>query len=135
MRVVAYNIVEFEKELLDLTLISNALNLSTIHYAAGKEVIIISERDILDKHILDALRKIGVRKIITRSATLAHIDLPYALKLKLHVANTASTDKSPENIAAQTITSLNAWGDNKCLGSACYCSFNCDRKNKINKRV
>lgn len=143
MRVVAYNIVEFEKELLakanakvhNLALISNGLNLSTLHYAEGKEVILISERDLLDKCLLDALREIGVRKIITRSTTLEHIDISYAFMLKLHVANTSSSDESPENIAKQIITNLNEWGSNKCLGNACYCSFNCGRKRNFNKRV
>lgn len=143
MRVVAYNIVEFEKELLaranakvhDLTLISNGLNLSTIHYAEGKEVVIVSERDRVDKGILDALLRIGVKKIITRSITLAHIDVLYASVIKMHVANTPSPNKTPENIAKQTILSLNDWENNRCLGSACYCSFNCGFKNNINKRV
>lgn len=143
MRVVAYNIIEFEKELLakanakvhDLTLISNGLNLHTIHYAEGKEVVIVSERDLLDRSLLDALWKIGVKKIITRSTTLDHIDIPYASVLKLHVANTPSQDKSPENIAMQTIVNLNNWDKKTCLGDACYCSFNCDSKNDINKQL
>ncbi len=135
MRVVAYNIEEFEKELLakanakvhDLTLISNELNFSTIHYTEGKEVIIISERDLLDKKMLEALWEIGVKKIITRSTSLEHIDMQYASMLKMHVANTPSTDQSPENIALQTISNLNNWGNKRCLGESCHCSFECDK--------
>lgn len=136
MRVVAYNIKEFEKELLakanakvhDLTLISNGLNFSTIHYTQGREVIIVSERDRLDREMLDALWQIGVKKIITRSTSLEHIDMQYASVLKMHIANTPSLDESPENIALQTISNLNNWGNNKCLGDACHCSFDCNNK-------
>lgn len=142
MRVVAYNIKEFEKELLakanakvhDLTLISNGLNFSTIHYAEGKEAIIVSDRDVLDKSLLEALSKIGVKKVVTRSITLDHIDVLYAAALRLHIANTPSGDDSPESIAIQTIMNLDNWGNNRCLGDACHCSFNCRGRNDINKQ-
>ncbi|MCA5005091.1 Rossmann-fold NAD(P)-binding domain-containing protein [Sphingobacterium bovistauri] len=137
MRVVAYNIQEFEKQTLakanakvhDLTLISNPLNLATIRYAEGKEVVIVSPQDNLDKELLNALYKIGVKKIITRSHSVNHIDLKHAGKLALHVANTPSTDDSPRSIAIQTIDNLNNWVDSKCLGAACHCSFDCSNKN------
>ena len=136
MRVVAYNIQEFEKQTLakanakvhDLTLISNPLNLATIRYAEGKEVVIVSANDNLDHILLDALHRIGVKKIITRSHSVNHIDLSHAGKLELHVANTPTTDESPNNIALQTIENLNNWVRNKCLGVACHCSFNCAKK-------
>jgi len=137
MRVVAYNIQEFEKETLakanakihDLTLISNPLNLATIRYAEGKEVVLVSPQDNLDHTLLDALHQIGVKKIITRSHSVAHIDLKYAGKLGLHVANTPSKDDSAQSIAIQTIENLNNWVNNKCLGLACHCSFDCTKKN------
>lgn len=139
MRVVAYNIREFEKELLakanakvhDLTLISNGLNFSTIHYTEGKEVVIVTERDRVDRLLLDALWRMGVKKIITRSVGVGHIDIQYASELKMLIANTPSEDESPENIAMQTITNLNNWRENGCLGSACHCAFACDGKNDI----
>lgn len=139
MRVVAYNIQEFEKQTLakanakvhDLTLISNPLTLETIRYAEGKEVVIVSENDKLDRVILDALQYIGVKKIITRSQSLMHIDLPYAGQLTLHVANTPGKDQSPSGIAQQTIENLNNWVSNKCLGVACHCSFDCSNKNNL----
>src|SRR5690606_21748397 len=125
MRVVAYNIQEFEKQTLakanakvhDLTLISNPLNLATIRYAEGKEVVLVSPKDNLDQILLDALYEIGVKKIITRSHSVDHIDLLYAGKLGLHVANTPSKDHSPKDIAIQTIENLNNWVSNKCLGA------------------
>lgn len=138
MRVVAYNIQEFEKQTLakanakvhDLTLISNPLNLATVRYAEGKEVVIVSPQDNLDQTLLDALHKIGVKKIITRSHSLDHIDLAYAGKLRLHVANTPTADDSPKSIAKQTIENLNNWVSNQCLGLACHCSFDCTKKSE-----
>lgn len=140
MKVVAYNIQEFEKQTLakanakvhDLTLISNPLNLDTIRYAEGKEVVIVSANDNLNHIVLDALHKIGVKKIITRSHSVAHIDLDYAGKLALHVANTPSADDSPKSIAIQTIQNLNNWVTNTCLGIACHCAFDCSKKAESN---
>lgn len=140
MKVVAYNIQEFEKEILakanakvhDLTLISNPLDSSTIKYALGKEVIIVSDRDELNKEILDLLVKIGVKKIISRSIELNHIDVVYAGQLQLHLANTPLSDDSPESIAQQTIFNLNSWSNGNCLGAACHCSFDCSKKQNNN---
>ena len=94
MRVIAYNILGPEKEYLaianakvhDLTLVTNELNFSTMHYALGKEAVIISERDILDRVMLAELSRIGVKSIVTRSSTTEHIDLDFAGELKMHVA-------------------------------------------------
>ena len=133
MKVVAYNIKDFEKELLavanakvhDLTLISNDLNLKTMHYAVGKEVIIISEQDKLDTDILDELHRIGIRKIITRSILTGHINLKAADNLGIQVANTPYVDQSAKGIAAQTIRNLTLWDKEKCVGKACCCLQKC----------
>jgi len=139
MKVVAYNIQEFEKETLaranakvhDLTLISNALDVRTVRFAEGKEVIIVSDRDKLDKELLDLLVNIGVKKIISRSIKLDHIDIEYASLLRLHLANTPLEDDSLESIAHQTISNLNTWSDGSCLGDACQCAFDCTNKANI----
>lgn len=141
MKVVAYNIKDYERELLaianskvhDLTLISNALNLNTIHYAFGKEVVVISEEDVLDERLIDELYQQGIRKIITRSLTTDHIDLLKAHSLNIQVANTPHEDQSPKGIAEQTIRNLSFWGSGKCVGKACCCVNNCgsiDKKKK-----
>jgi len=137
MRAIAYNILGPEKELLakanrkvhDLTFISNELNFSTMHYAMGKEAVIISDRDILDRFMLFELFKIGIRNIITRSKSIEHIDLDYAGELKIHVANVPS-EKSLEGIAKQTILNLTQWMVGGCAGEACQCRMEC--KNKVN---
>lgn len=133
MKAVAYNIKDFEKELLalangkvhDLTLISNPLNINTIHYVFGKEVIIVSEDDILDADLLDKLKKAGVQKVVTRSLNTDHIDLYRAGDLNIQVANTPYTDRSPKGIAEQTIRNLNLWDQGKCVGQACCCVKDC----------
>lgn len=143
MKVVAYNIKDYEKELLaianskvhDLTLISNALNSNTIHYAAGKEVVVISEQDILDNLLIDELYQQGIRKIITRSLKTDHIDLLKAHSLNIQVANTPYADQSPRGIAEQTIHNLNLWGGGNCVGTACCCVSNCENIDKIKKKA
>lgn len=139
MKAVAYNIKDYEKESLalangkvhDLTLISNALNFSTIHYAKGKEVVIVSDSDILDTRLLEELRRGGIQKIVTRSITTDHIDLQRAYDLGIQIANTPYEDRTPKGIAEQTIRNLNLWGSGKCVGQACCCVKECNVVNTI----
>lgn len=138
MKVVAYNIKEFEKEELalanakvhDFTLISNELNLRTFHYSIGKEVIIVSEHDQVGAPLLDALYDVGVAKIITRSFAVGHIDLDYANKIGMHVANIPDVDPTPKNVAVRTIAILNNWTQGNCLGEACRCVTFCPNKTR-----
>ncbi|WP_437921729.1 lactate dehydrogenase [Sphingobacterium sp. LRF_L2] len=133
MKAVAYNIKEFEKELLaianrkihDLTLISNELNFNTLHYAVGKEVVIVSADDVLEAKLLEQLKQVGVQKIVTRSLTTDHIDLYRAHELNIQIANTPYIDRSPKGIAEQTIRNLNLWEKGKCVGLACCCVKEC----------
>lgn len=137
MKAVAYNIKDYEKESLaiangkihDLTLISNMLNLNTIHYAYGKEVVIVSEDDLLDAELLEELQRARVHKIVTRSVTTQHIDLLHAYALGIQIANTPYEDRSPKGIAEQTIRNLNLWGQGKCVGLACCCVKECKLEN------
>lgn len=138
MKVVAFNIKEFEKVELalanakvhDFTLISNELNLRTFHYALGKEVVIISEDDQVGAALLDALYDVGVNKIITRSFAVEHIDLDYASKIGIHVANIPDVTPVPKNVAMRTIAILNNWANGKCQGEACRCLTSCPYKNQ-----
>lgn len=133
MKAVAYNIKDYEKESLaiangkvhDLTLISNPLNFSTIHYAYGKEVVIVSEDDRLERDLLEKLQCAGIQKIVTRSITTDHIDLHRAHDLGIQIANTPHVDRTPKSIAEQTIRNLNLWGSGKCVGQACCCVREC----------
>jgi len=134
MKAVAYNIKNYEKESLaiangkvhDLTLISNPLNFSTIHYAQGKEVVIISEDDFLNGELLEGLHRAGIQKIVTRSIAISHIDLLRAYDLGIQIANTPYEDQTPKGIAEQTIRNLNLWGHGRCVGQACCCAKECN---------
>ncbi len=133
MKAIAYSIKPQEKECLaiangkrhDLTLISNELNKRTVSYAQGKEVIIISAYDILDRDMLWELKNAGIKNIITRCKVTTHIDLKQATLMGLKVANAPDEDQSVEGIAKQTIRNLNAWESGKCVGKACCCQKVC----------
>ncbi|MGV3762394.1 MAG: lactate dehydrogenase [Parapedobacter sp.] len=134
MKAIAYSIKPQEKESLalangkkhDLTLISNELNERTVSYALGKEAVIVSPYDIVDRKMLWELKHAGVTKIITRSKATTHIDLKEATRMDFKVANVPDADQSIENIARQTIRNLNAWGTGKCVGKACCCQKVCE---------
>jgi len=133
MKAVAYSIKAQEKECLavangkkhDLTLISNELNVQTMSYAQGKEVVIVSPYDILNQEILGGLKNAGVKHIITRCRNTTHIDLKAATRMGLKVANAPDDDQSVASIAKQTIRNLNAWEAGKCVGKACCCQNVC----------
>jgi len=134
MKAIAYSIKPQEKESLalangkkhDLTLISNELNERTVSYALGKEAVIVSRYDIVDRKMLWELKQAGITKIITRSNTTTHIDLNEAKRMDFKVANVPDTDQSVENIARQTIRNLNSWGTGRCVGKACCCQKVCE---------
>jgi len=133
MKAIAYSIKPQEKEYLaianakrhDLTLISNELDIQTVSYAQGKEVVIVSSYDILDRKILWELKNAGVKNIITRCRVTTHIDLKEATRMGLKIANAPDDDQSVESIAKQTIRNLNAWEAGKCVGGACCCQGAC----------
>ncbi len=141
MKAIVYNIKPREKELLviannkkhDLTLISNELNVRTVSYAQGKEVVIVSSYDILDREMLWELKNAGVKKIVTRSKATTHIDLAEATRMEFTIANTPDEDQSPESIAQQIIRNLTFWESGKCVGKACCCQKICsmDAKKKV----
>ncbi|HWV75198.1 MAG TPA: hypothetical protein VN040_25940 [Pseudosphingobacterium sp.] len=139
MKAIAYNITPQEKEYLvrsnaklhELTLISNELNADTLSYCVGKTVVIVSAYDVLNKTLLLALKQIGIKHIITRSKTTAHIALEAAHELDIKVANSPDSGQSVENIARQTIRNLSLWESGKCVGNACVCLKNCKGSNTI----
>lgn len=131
MKAIVYSIKPHEKEILsltnqkrhDLTMISNELNHSTLLYATGKEVVIVSVYDILNYEILKQLKDIGVKKIVTRSQSTTHIDLHAANKLSFKVANVPFTNLTLQLVADTVINSLNKWEENQCIGKACCCNL------------
>lgn len=116
MRVVAYSIKNFEKELLakanqrkhDITLISNALSLETALYAEGKDAVIVFTNDDLSAPVINKLADMGIKFIATRSVGIDHIDLKAAKKRNIQVANIPAY--SPEAIAEFAVTLALALG-------------------------
>lgn len=133
MKAIAYSIKSQEKELLtlankkrhDLTMISNELNDKTVAYAQGKQVLIVSPYDIVDKNILRELKAVGVLRIITRSAHTTHIDLVEATRLGFEIANAPDVPATPDSIANRVILNLNLWESGNCVGDACCCQKVC----------
>lgn len=129
MKAIAYSIKTQEKESLtltndkkhSLTFISNDLNERTLVYATGKEVVIISPYDILDRKMLIELKRHGISFIITRSVETAHIDLSEATRLGFKIANVPSEHQTVDDVSRAVIRNLDAWGTGKCVGKACCC--------------
>lgn len=130
MKAIAYHIRPYEKESLilangkkhDLTLISNELNDQTVVYTAGKETVIVSVYDRLDKHMLEELWLHGVKRIITRSAEIDHIDLTVATRMGFKIANVPEAGDSIDTISCSVIRNLDLWEEGKCVGESCCCN-------------
>ena len=110
MRVVAYSIKSFEKELLakanqkkhDITLISNPLSLQTVLYAEGKDAVVVFTNDDLSAPVINKLADMGIKYIATRSVGTDHIDLVQAEKRNIKIANIPAY--SPEAVAEFAVT-------------------------------
>lgn len=132
MKVVAYNIRVSEKEHLakanqkkhDITLISNPLSVDTVGYAEGKDAAIIDADDDLSAPVMALLAEKGIRFITTRSANTSNIDVDAAQLYRIKLANVANMT-AVQDVALQTITNLDNWQQNKCVGNACICARNC----------
>lgn len=98
MKVVAYNIKEFEKEFLvranqkqhDITLISNPLSLKTALYAEGKDAVVVSINDDVSAEVIEKLADLGIRYITTRSVAVDHINREAAGLRNIKLANVPS---------------------------------------------
>lgn len=155
MKVVAYSVKTFEKEFLakanqkkhDITLISNSLNPETVLYAVGKDAIVICAHDDVSAWVIEQLAAMGIKYIATRSASTDHIDKEAAAAHGINLANVPvypllhniinhpnvlvtphQNNLSPEalqQIADQTIKTLDLWQQDKCVGKACVCNKSC----------
>lgn len=130
MKAIAYHIQPHERESLilangkkhDLTLISNGLNYQTVVFSAGKETVIVSSMDVLDQAMLEELWLHGVKRIITRSFQIDHIDLTTARRMGFHVANIPQQKLSMDEISNTVICNLDFWESGECVGEACCCN-------------
>ncbi len=112
MKAIAYSIKPFEKELLvkanhkkhDITLLSNPLNADTVHFAEGKEAVIVFANDDVSASVVRELHDLGVKYIVERATGTDNIDIPEAKRLGMRVANVSAY--SPESVAEHAMTLL-----------------------------
>ena len=98
MKVVAYSVRHFEKELIakanqkkhDITLISNTLDVETAIYAEGKDAAIVFTNDDVSAPVINKLADLGIKYIATRSVGTDHIDREAAAKRGIKIANVPS---------------------------------------------
>jgi lactate dehydrogenase-like 2-hydroxyacid dehydrogenase len=146
MKAVAYNIEPYEKEFLakanqkkhDITLISNPLSRETVIFAEGKDAIIVLTDDAITAHLIEKLSILGIKYIVTNSDDAGHIDKAAAASYGIKIANISAnplpnnSNEALQQIADQTIKSLDLWQQNKCLGNTCVCAKNC-QASPVNK--
>jgi len=129
MKVIAYSVQPYEMELMakanqkkhEITLIFNSLNLETVRFAAGKLAVVVSASDEVSAEIISKLSELGIKYITMRSVSTGHVDTDAAYKYGIKLANAPDQ----QNIAAQTISNLDLWEINKCVGKACVCGKTC----------
>lgn len=143
MKAVAFSVKPFEKEYLakanqkkhDITLISNPLGVDTAIYAEGKNAVIVTEEDDLSAPVAEQLAALGIQFIVTRSAGTGHVDKTAVARYGIKIANIPNcppggpllSKEALQEIADQTIKSLDLWSLNKCVGEACACSRDCNK--------
>lgn len=133
MKAIAYNINPKEKEWLilanykkhDITIIANSLTLDTLHFAAGKEALIVFNEDPINAVIIKGLKDLGVKYIATSSFNYTHIDIYTAKAEGIKIANIPFKNGGTLENMHQVITNLDNWAAGKCVGEACCCQRNC----------
>lgn len=148
MRVVAFNIKSSEKEPLaianhkkhEITAISNHLTVDTASFAAGKQAVIVSSDDLVNKEVLTILADLGIKFIAIRAASSTNVDLEECGKKGIKIGYvpaflvlTGSPEQVAIIVAQQTILNLDKWEGKACLGSSCVCSKSCDKMLSVEK--
>jgi len=109
MKVIAYSIKPFEKELLDkanqqrheIRYITAELSLGTAEYARGYEVALVFITDDVSAPVLEILARSGIKFVITRSVGTDHIDINTAKQLGIEVLNVPAY--SPQTVAEHSV--------------------------------
>jgi D-lactate dehydrogenase len=109
MKCLLFSTKSYEKEILekqnDKTIIyeftEKELNLENVHLCNHLSTISISVGDQVDKELIDALKKLGIKNIITRSAGTDHINEMECKKAGIHVYNIP--EYGPESIAEHAL--------------------------------
>ena len=123
MRVVAYSIKAHEKESLaranqkkhDITLISNPLCPETLHFAAGKDAVLLGPDDRYDSVILQQLAQNGIRYVLMRCPEISSFKQTEVLHdiqtacLESDMLRETNPDQMIRQMAEETIEKLDYW--------------------------
>lgn len=108
MKIAVYNTKDYEKPLFhsmakphELTLLNEALSLSTVDRAKGFDVVSCFVTDCLNREIIHKLADYGIKLICLRSAGFDHVDLLAAQSAGMTVTHVPKY--SPEAIAEFTV--------------------------------
>jgi D-lactate dehydrogenase len=109
MKCLLFSAKSYEKEILEkkyneskmYEFTEKTLNLENLHLSYGFSTISISVGDIVEKDIINALQKLSIKNIITRSAGTDHINELECKKAGIHVFNIP--DYGPASIAEHAL--------------------------------
>ena len=113
MSIVVYSFLDDEAEFFKLmekkyntkfTLHKHHLNIDNVNDAKGFDSVVFNARDAITDKVLDKLKEYGVKYMSTRSVGYDNIDIDYANKIGIKIANVPSY--SPNSVSEFTILSL-----------------------------
>lgn len=113
MSIVVYSFLDDEAEFFKLmekkyntkfTLHKHHLNIDNVKDAKGFDSVVFNARDAITDKVLDKLKEYGVKYMSTRSVGYDNIDIDYANKIGIKIANVPSY--SPNSVSEFTILSL-----------------------------
>ncbi|OEJ15230.1 lactate dehydrogenase [Brachyspira hampsonii] len=113
MSIAVYSFLDDEAEFFKLmekkyntkfTLYRHHLNIDNVKEAKGFDSIVFNARDIITDKVFDKLKEYGVKYMSTRSVGYDNIDIDYANKIGIKIANVPSY--SPNSVSEFTVLSL-----------------------------
>lgn len=130
MKVCIYSVKAYEKPFLlehkpdnlEVVLLQDQLDKTSVSKCQGCEVISIFSRDKCTREIIDILADIGVKLICLRSAGYDNIDYQYAYQAGIKVARVPSY--SPEAIAEHAVMMILALSRSVCKADRLVKSYN-----------
>ncbi|MEI0526789.1 NAD(P)-dependent oxidoreductase [Brachyspira murdochii] len=113
MKIAVYSLLDDELEFFQLmekkyntkfTFYKHYLNIDNVKEIQGFDSIVVNARDEINSEVLDKLKEYGIKYMSTRSAGYDNIDVDYADKIGIKIANVPSY--SPNSVSEFTVLSL-----------------------------
>ncbi|MEI0516945.1 NAD(P)-dependent oxidoreductase [Brachyspira murdochii] len=113
MKIAVYSLLDDELEFFQLmekkyntkfTFYKHYLNIDNAKEIQGFDSIVVNARDEINSEVLDKLKEYGIKYMSTRSAGYDNIDVDYADKIGIKIANVPSY--SPNSVSEFTVLSL-----------------------------